>query len=114
MALELAMAGTPAVIAYRINPLSALIARRLLKVRFVHLVNLILDREAVPEFLQEACRADFLAPALEDLLRDEDRRQSQVSAYKEAIDKLSHRGASPADRAAKTVLDVIARSRSEG
>ncbi len=114
VALELAMAGTPAVIAYRINPLSALIARRLLKVRFVHLVNLILDREAVPEFLQEACRADFLAPALEDLLRDEDRRQSQVSAYKEAIDKLSHRGASPADRAAKTVLDVIARSRSEG
>ena len=114
VALELAMAGTPAVIAYRINPLSALIARRLLKVRFVHLVNLILDREAVPEFLQEACRADFLAPALEDLLRDEDRRQIQVSAYKEAIDKLSHRGASPADRAAKTVLDVIARSRSEG
>ena len=113
VALELAMAGTPAVIAYRINPLSALIAKRLLKVRFVHLVNLILDREAVPEFLQEACRADFLAHALEDLLMDGDRRQSQISAYKEAIKKLSPQGDSPADRAANTVLDVIARSRSE-
>lgn len=113
VALELAMAGTPAVIAYRINPLSAMIAKRMVKVRFVHLVNLILDREAVPEFLQEACRADFLAHALEDLLRDEDRRHAQVSAYGEAIGKLSPKRGSPADRAAKTVLDVIARSRSD-
>lgn len=112
VALELAMAGTPAVVAYRINPLSALVANRLLKVRFFHLVNLILDREAVPEFIQDACRAEFLAHALEDLLMDEDRRQNQVSAYNEAIGKLSHKGSSPANRAASAVLDVIAQAES--
>ena len=76
--------------------------------RFVHLVNVILDREAIPEFLQESCRGDFLAAALEDLLMDKDRRDKQITAYDEALDKLGPKGASPASRASKAVLDVIA------
>lgn len=113
VALELAMARTPAVITYRINPISAFFIRRLAKVRFVHLVNVILDREAIPEFLQESCRADFLAAALEDLLMDEDRRDKQISAYGEALDKLGPTGASPASKASKAVLDVIAGNRAK-
>ncbi len=108
VALELAMAKTPAVITYRINPVSALVVKQLIKVRFVHLVNLILDREAIPEFLQDACRGDFLAAALEDLLMDEGRREKQILAYEEALKKLGLKGSPPASRAAKVVLDVIA------
>ena len=61
VALELAMAGLPTVIGYRLNALTALLARRLLKTRFVNLINIILDREAVPELLQENCTPDNLA-----------------------------------------------------
>ena len=60
VALELALAGTPAVITYKTNPLTALIGKVLFKARYVHIVNLVLDREAVPELLQGACRPDFL------------------------------------------------------
>ena len=67
VSLELALAGTPTVIAYRVSPLSAWIGRRLIRVRFVSLANIVLDREVVPEFLQERCRPDLLAPALGDL-----------------------------------------------
>lgn len=110
VALELAMARTPAVITYRINPVTAWVVRRMIKVRFVHLVNLILEREVVPEFLQESCRADFLAAALEDLLLDDDRRRKQIEGCTEAIARLGYGGPSPSSRAAKVVLDVIAKA----
>jgi lipid-A-disaccharide synthase len=108
VALELALARTPAVITYKINPITAWIVRRLIKVRFVHLVNIILNREVVPEFLQESCRPDFLAAALEDLLIDESRRRRQIDGYGETLKLLGFGGPSPASRAAKVVLQVIA------
>lgn len=108
VALELAMAKTPAVVTYRINPITHWIVRRLVKIQFAHLVNLILEREVVREFLQDSCRADFLAAALEDLLMDEARRERQIEGCTEALKQLGYGGPSPALRAAKVVLRVIA------
>jgi lipid-A-disaccharide synthase len=56
--LELAFAGVPMVAAYRANWLTAALARRLLLVPHVAMVNIVLGRGVVPEFLQENCRAD--------------------------------------------------------
>ena len=53
VALELAMAGLPAVIAYRTNALTGWYLRRVVKAKYANLVNLILDRLAVPELLLE-------------------------------------------------------------
>ncbi|NQU60353.1 MAG: lipid-A-disaccharide synthase [Rhodospirillales bacterium] len=114
VALELAVAGTPTVIAYKTNILTAVIAKILVKARFANLINLVLDRDAIPEFLQSACRPEFLSAALEDLLRDEGRRKNQAAAYHEALKQLTPKGPSPADQAAKTVLDVISQHRKEG
>jgi lipid-A-disaccharide synthase len=107
VALELAVARTPAVIAYKTNILTALIARWLVKARFAHLVNLILEREAIPEFLQGACRSEFLAAAMEDLLADTERRDKQISAYDEALKELKPKGDSPAALAAGVVINAI-------
>ncbi len=110
VALELAMAGTPTVIAYRINPFTYFFASRLIKIRYAHLLNLILDLEAVPEFLQDACRPDFLAAALIDLLADERRREKQIAATAKGLKQLGISGPSPASRAAKAVLEIIAKA----
>ena len=107
VALELAMARTPAVIAYKMNPLSAFLAKRLLRVSYVSLVNLIVDRQAVPEYLQEDCRPEKLADALDGLLADEGARQAQASAAGEALGRLGLGGPSPSMRAAGVVLDLI-------
>ena len=107
VALELAVARTPAVIAYKTNILTALIARWLVKARFAHLVNLILEREAIPEFLQGACRSEFLAAAMEDLLADTERRDKQIFAYDEALKELKPKGDSPAALAAGVVINAI-------
>ena len=111
VALELAMAGIATVIAYRVNALSAFIARRLIRVRFANLVNILLDREAVPEFIQEHCRPELLAQALESLLTDSDARQAQAEAGTEAMRLLGAGGPSPSRRAAEAVLGCISTPR---
>ncbi|MBX6367504.1 MAG: lipid-A-disaccharide synthase [Rhodospirillales bacterium] len=111
VALELAMARLPAVVAYRVNPLTAFLAQRLVKVRYVNLVNLLLDREAVPELLLERCTPEALESAVAVLLADEAARAAQVGAYEEALARLGSEGARPSLRAADVVLDVIAQRR---
>jgi lipid-A-disaccharide synthase len=108
VALELAMAETPTVIAYRVSPISAWLARRLVRVSYANLVNLVLDRPAVPELLQEDCRPERLTVALDALLADETAKRAQVEAGREALARLGRGGPSPGDRAAAAVLDVIA------
>ena len=107
VALELAMAGVAAVIAYRVNAVTAFIVRRLIRVRFANLVNILLDREAVPEFIQDNCRPDLLASALESLLADPRAREAQAAAGAEAMRHLGAGGPSPSRRAAEAVLGCI-------
>jgi len=109
VALELALAGLPAVITYKVSPLTALIGRRLLRVRHVSLVNILLDRQAVPEMLQERCRPDLLAEAVSALLTDEAARAAQREAGREALRRLGYGGPSPSARAARIILDIVER-----
>lgn len=107
VALELAMAGTPTVIAYRFNPLTNWLAKRLQRIRFVSLVNLVLDREAVPEFLLDNCRPAGLAEAVGRLFRSADLRARQRRDYAEALPKLGQGDAPPSRRAAQEILEMI-------
>ena len=108
VSLELAMARTPAVIAYKMNPLSAFLAKRLVRVSYASLVNLILDQPAVPEYIQDDCRPELLAAALDGLLSNEGVRLAQASASIDALVRLGQDGPSPSDRAAGVVLDLMA------
>ena len=106
VAVELAVTGTPAVIGYRANPLSAAIARRMIKVKYASLINLLLDRPATPEFLQENCRPERLAEAIDRLLGDPAAREAQRAAYCEALARLAVEGL-PSDRAAAVALSML-------
>jgi lipid-A-disaccharide synthase len=106
--LELALAGVPMVVTYRVNPLTAAIARRLVRVPYASLVNVILGREVVPEMIQADCRADRLAPAVEALLRDPARAAAQRDAVRPALDALRPPGGLlPSEAAANAVLEML-------
>jgi len=109
VALELAMAKLPAVIAYRINALTHAYVSRVVKVRYANLINVILGREAVPELLQYECTPEKLAAAIERLIADKAAREAQIAACQEALQVLGYGGTSPALRAAEDVLAAIAR-----
>jgi lipid-A-disaccharide synthase len=113
VALELAMAGVPAVVAYRLNPLTHSLLRRIVKVEHIHLLNLILGREVVPELIQGDCSPERLGRAVDALLTEEPRRRAQIAACREALKQLGLGEESPSRRAADLVLSLIAARRRE-
>lgn len=112
--VELAREGTPMVVAYRANPVSVWLARRLVSISYASLVNLVLDREAVPERLQEDCQGDILASELGALLFDDTARARQVSDLRAAMARLGAGGPAPSRRAARIVLDLASAKRATG
>ena len=108
VALELALAGLPAVVAYRVNRLTHALLKRIVKVRYAHLLNLVLGREAVPELLQENCTPERLAAAAARLLDDPAARAAQIAACREGLAALGQGATSPSLRAADAVLAIIA------
>jgi lipid-A-disaccharide synthase len=103
VALELALARLPAVIAYRMNPLTVALYRRLIHTKYANLVNIMLDRPLVPELIQEECRPERLAAAVAGLLDDPQARQAQVDGLAAVGGWLGAGGTPPSERAAGTV-----------
>lgn len=108
--LELGLAGTPTVLAYKINPISAAIMRRFIKIPYVGLVNILQQRIVMPEFLQQDCTAEKIAPALLQLLTDPAARQRQIDGCAAVAAQLgADDPVPPAHRAARAVLAVAAK-----
>jgi lipid-A-disaccharide synthase len=109
--LELALAGVPMVTAYKVGSAEAFILRRAIKVQSVILANLVLGSEVIPEFLQENCTAEKLAPALADVLTDSAARRAQVEAFA-SLDAIMATGhVTPSVRAADIVLETLRKGR---
>lgn len=105
--LELAVAGVPMVVTYRVSALSAWLARRLIQVPNVAMPNLIAGRAIVPELLQENCTPQTIVRALDRLFRDERERAAQKAALAEVCRKLGRDGPKPSERAAAVVLSML-------
>lgn len=104
---ELALARVPMVVAYRLGALTYAFAKAIVRVKYVTLVNLLLGREAVPEFLQSRCRADLMAPALGRLLRNDEAKETQKRDLREAVHLLGLDEEAPSIRAARALLEFV-------
>ena len=105
VALELALARTPTVVAYKMAPMTWFFVRRMVKVRFVHLLNIILDRAVVPERLQKDCQPGILAEDLLALAGEGGRSQTEQLAP--ALQQLSPPEGLPSECAARVVLQTL-------
>jgi lipid-A-disaccharide synthase len=100
--LELALAGCPMIVSYRVDRL-ALLFRRLVKPPHFALANLVLGERAFPELMQESSVPEALAPAIEALLSDSPERDAQLAALARVPAALLT-GTDPAIAAALRVL----------
>ncbi|MDA8248040.1 MAG: lipid-A-disaccharide synthase [Rhodospirillales bacterium] len=105
--LELALAGVPMAVTYRVNPLTGAIARRLIRVPHVAMVNLLAGRAVVPELLQQDCRPDRLAATLAGLIEDADAAAAQRAAFRDVVARLRPPQRAPSAAAAAEVLQVL-------
>jgi len=103
--LEAALIGTPQVVGYRVAPISAMIIRRLIKVPYVSLANLILGRLAFQELLQENFTLENLEAEVRRLWADETYRKRMQADYAEVRTLLGGGGAS--ETVAKAMIDEL-------
>lgn len=103
--LEAALCGRPYCVVYRTGWITYQIARRVIKLKNVGLVNIIAGKEIVPEFLQNEMTAEKLSAYCAKMLDDKAAADNVVAALSEVQHRLGHRGAS--ERAANLILELL-------
>ncbi len=106
VSLELAMANVPHVIAYKLHAITVALYLYFIKLRWYNLVNILLDREVVPELLQGECTPQKLVVTLRDLWGNRTRRDEQRRAFMEAQRMLKAGDLMPSQKAAEAILKV--------
>lgn len=102
--LETALFSVPQAVCYKTSPLSYAIGKRLVNVPYISLVNLVCDREIVPEFIQSDCNPKSLKKQL-DKMRMKDYQLEMKENYKDLHQRLGGPGAS--ERAATEILKLL-------
>jgi lipid-A-disaccharide synthase len=105
---ELALAGCPFVVAYRLSGLTYWLLRVAIKTRWITLINIAAGREIAPELIQGRCNGPELAKALALRLDDEAFRLRQIADQTEALNRLGPVGGEdPSERAADAVIAIV-------
>jgi lipid-A-disaccharide synthase len=100
--LETALFRVPQVVCYKSSALSYRIAKALVKIKFISLVNLIMDKEVVRELIQQDCQSDLMIDELKKIVDGQEARILMLQAYDELISLLGQNGCSE-----KMSLDLI-------
>jgi lipid-A-disaccharide synthase len=107
LTIELALAGCPMVVAYRLGALTHLVLKRIIRTRYVTLFNIAAGREVAPELIQNDCTGPKLAAAVGARLSDSALRDGQRAEQWAALDKMGRGGPDPSDAAADAVLKLL-------
>ncbi|ODT63578.1 MAG: lipid-A-disaccharide synthase [Phenylobacterium sp. SCN 69-14] len=108
---ELALAGVPMVVGYRLGALTHAILKRLIRTPYITLFNIAAKAFVAPELVQDDCNGPNLAREVGKRLDDPALRAAQVEAQTAALSKMGRGGPDPSEVAADTVLKVLAERR---
>ena len=103
--LETALFGTPQVVGYITNPITYRIARKIVKIKYISLGNLIIDRLAFKEFIQNDCNSDALLAEIRGLIENQQRKTKMLADYADIRAALGGTGASSA--VAKAMIEEL-------
>lgn len=103
--LETALFKVPEIVCYKGSPISYVIAKALIKIKFISLVNLIMDRKVVTELIQEDCNPDKIREEMSRLIEDVDYRNEMLNNFDALRKELGEGGAS--EKVAWSLLKTI-------
>jgi lipid-A-disaccharide synthase len=104
--LETALFGVPEVVCYKTSNISYQIGKRLIRVKYISLVNLIMDKQVVAELIQDEMNTENLSQELDSLLHDAEKKERLKKDYARLRELLSSEGSAPS-RAAGLILDFL-------
>lgn len=106
--LEIASSGTPMVIGYKLNTLTFVFLKKMIKIDYASLLNIIPDRLVVPEYIQANFNAENLANSFRYLLNYREKAEKQVEENFKTLEYMGFNSPEkPSERAAKIILDMV-------
>jgi lipid-A-disaccharide synthase len=108
VSLELASCKTPHIVAYKFSPLTNFLADIFVKVKYANLINLLCDKEIIPEFMLNKCCADLIANKIFELT-DKKVAEMMIRETDEGLQKLRLPNILPSEKAAEIVLEMISK-----
>lgn len=106
--LEIAASGTPMVVGYKLNTLTFAALKRIIKIKYSSLLNIIPDREIVPEYIQSDFNVDNLVKAFRDLLNNKEKANLQIQETNKVLESMGFDAKDkPSSKAAKVILKML-------
>lgn len=104
--LELGLTQTPFLIAYKVNPLTALILKRLMRIPYVCMVNILLNKPLIGEFIQKNCRPNLISDHLYKILQKDNNHtlRQELSTIRGL---LTNKNKQPSKFAAETIFKIL-------
>ena len=106
VSLEICNHKIPSIIIYKMNFINFMIVKFLVKIRFANIINIINDREIIPELIQKECNPDEIYKSVTYLLKNPDLMKEQIEQCQKTLDEIKSKTSS-ADEAAKVVLSYL-------
>ncbi len=88
VSLEICNAKVPSIIIYKMNFLNFLIVRMLVKIKFANIINIINDKEIIPELIQKECNAKEIYNSVVYFLKNPELMKKQINDYEETLTKI--------------------------
>ncbi len=104
---ELALAGCPMVVAYRVGAITYALLKPLIRTPFITLFNIAAGKAVAPELIQADCNGAALAQALAARLDDADLRARQIAEQNAALERMGRGQADPSERAAEVIASLL-------
>ena len=106
ISLEICSHKIPSIIIYKMNFINFMIVKLLVKIRFANIINIINDKEIIPELIQNECNPDEIFKSVTYLLKNPDLMKEQIEQCQKTLDEIKSKTSS-ADEAAKVVLNYL-------
>ena len=103
--IETALMRCPMVVIYKVNPLTYLLGKMLIKIKHIGMVNIVAGREICPELIQSAATAEAISEAIQPLIEDTPRRRQMLEGLDDVRKAMGKGGA--AEHAAAVVLEAL-------
>ncbi len=104
---QLASAGLPTIVGYKLSAMSYFVASRLFKADYVSIVNLAAGSELMPEFLQDKCEPELLSAAVLSFLENDELRLTRRDQLLAQTDAMKAGQGAASDKAARAVLELL-------
>lgn len=107
-ALEIAASGTPQIVGYKLNPITFFLVKKMLYINFVSIINLIENKQIIPEYLQDQFNVKNIVQALSNLLQNTDARKRQVSTALKVLHSIGlNSKTKPTVQAANIIFNML-------